>query len=58
MKIIIDTDKCIAEMEESKYKINNSEYVKGCNDVVDYYIKKLKEIVEAARRNVNNDFTR
>lgn len=52
MKIIIDTDKCIAEMEESKYKANNSAYAKGCNDVIDYYINKLKGIVEEARRNI------
>ena len=50
MKIIIDSDKCIAEMESAKYKENYSAYAHGCNDVIDYYIKKLKEIVEEARR--------
>jgi hypothetical protein len=50
MKVIIDTDKCIAEMEESKYKVADSAYAKGCNDVIDYYIRKLNEIVEEARR--------
>jgi hypothetical protein len=50
MKVIIDTNKCIAEMEESKYKVADSAYAKGCNDVIDYYINKLKGIVEDARR--------
>lgn len=52
MKIIIDTDTCIAEMEESKYKANNSAYAKGCNDVINHYINKLKEIVEEAKQNI------
>lgn len=44
--ITIDVDKVIAEMEEAKYKINDSSYKKGCNDVVDFYIKKLNELAE------------
>ena len=49
MKIVIDVDKCIDDMESSKYKINNSAYAKGCNDVIDYYIKQLKEIKEKSK---------
>lgn len=41
-KIIIDVDEWIKDAEEGKYKINTSAYAKGCNDVLDYYIKKLK----------------
>lgn len=41
-KITIDVDEWINDAEEGKYKINTSSYVKGCNDVLDYYIKKLK----------------
>ena len=52
MKIVIDADECIAEMEENKYKVNDSAYAKGCNDVIDFYINKLIEIVEEARRNI------
>lgn len=55
MKIVIDVDKCIAEMENSKYKVNTS-YAKGCNDVIDYYIKKLKEIKEEARQALKSGF--
>lgn len=40
-KIIIDVDEWIKDAEEGKYKINTSDYAKGCNDVLDYYIKKL-----------------
>lgn len=29
-------------MEEGKYKLNDSAYAKGCNDVLNYYIEKLK----------------
>ena len=41
-KITIDVDEWINDAEEGKYKINTSAYAKGCNDVLDYYIKKLK----------------
>lgn len=41
-KITIDTDEWIKDAEEGKYKINTSAYARGCNDVLDYYIKKLK----------------
>ena len=51
MKIIIDADKWIAEMENAKYRINDSAYAKGCNDVLEFYIKKLKDIVDDARQN-------
>ena len=42
-KITIDVDEWIEDMEEGKYKINTSGYAKGCNDVLSYYIEKLKE---------------
>ena len=42
-KITIDVDEWIKDAEKGKYKINTSAYAKGCNDVLDYYIKKLKE---------------
>lgn len=42
-KITIDVDEWIIDMEKAKYKISESAYAKGCNDVLDYYIKKLKE---------------
>lgn len=41
-KITIDVDEWIKDAEEGKYKVNTSAYAKGCNDVLDYYIKKLK----------------
>ena len=41
-KIVIDVDEWIADMESGKYKVNDSEYARGCNDVLDYYIEKLK----------------
>lgn len=44
--ITIDADKVVAEMEESKYKLVDSSYAKGCNEVVDFYIKKLNELAE------------
>lgn len=47
-KIIIDVDEWIADMENGKYKINDSAYAKGCNDVLNYYINKLKWLKEAA----------
>lgn len=43
-KILIDVDKLIKDMEDSKYTLNQSSYTRGCNDVLNYYIKKLKEI--------------
>ena len=52
MKIRIDTDEWIADMENGKYKINDSAYAKGCNDVLDYYIKKIKCIVEEAKQQI------
>ena len=52
MKIIIDADEWIADMESSKYKFNHSAYAKGCNDVLNYHIEKLKRIVEEAKRNI------
>lgn len=36
------TTEWIKDAEEGKYKINTSGYAKGCNDVLDYYIRKLK----------------
>lgn len=42
-KITIDVDEWIKDAEEGKYKINTSAYARGCNDVLDYYIQKLKE---------------
>ena len=42
-KITIDADEWIKDMEEGKYKNNKSAYAKWCNDVLDYYIQKLKE---------------
>lgn len=45
-KITIDVDEWIKDAEEGKYKINKSAYAKGCNDVLDYYIDKLKRIAE------------
>lgn len=42
-KITIDVDEWIKDMEEVKYKINTSGYAKGWNDVLDYYIWKLKD---------------
>ena len=51
-KIIIDADEWIADMEDAKYKVNDSAYAKGCNDVLDYYIKKLKGIVEESRKHI------
>lgn len=41
-KITIDVDEWIKDAEEGKYKVNTSAYAKDCNDVLDYYIKKLK----------------
>ena len=41
-KIMIDVDEWIKDMEEGKYKLNVSAYAKGCNDVLNYYIEKLK----------------
>lgn len=43
-KIEFDIDSLIKDMEQSKYKINTTPYAKGCNDVLDYYINKLKKI--------------
>ena len=45
-KITIDVDEWIADMGNSKYRVNNSSYAQGCNDVLEYYIKKLKKIAE------------
>lgn len=45
-KIVIDADEWIKDMENGKYKVNNSAYAKGCNDVLNYYINKLKRIAE------------
>lgn len=42
-KITIDVDEWIKDTEEGKYKINASAYAKGCNDVLDYYIRKLED---------------
>lgn len=55
-KIIIDADEWIADMENGKYKVNNSAYAKGCNDVLDYYINKLKKIVEESKRDIKSKF--
>lgn len=49
MKVVIDVDEWIADMESSKYKVNDSPYAKGCNDVLDYHIKKLERIKAEAR---------
>ena len=48
-RIIIDADEWIKDMEDGKYKINGSDYAKGCNDVLDYYIHKLKYVTEEQR---------
>lgn len=56
MKIVIDVDEWIADMESSKYKVNDSPYAKGCNDVLDYHIKKLKRIKEEARQALKSGF--
>ena len=56
MKVIIDIDEWIADMESSKYKVNDSPYAKGCNDVLDYHIKKLKKIKEEARQALKSGF--
>ena len=40
---IVDT---IRELEESKYHINDTEYARGANAVIDSYIKKLKDIID------------
>lgn len=45
-KITIDVDEWIKDAEEGKYKINTSGYAKGCNDVLSYYIEKLKEAAD------------
>lgn len=45
-KITIDVDEWIKDMEEGKYTIITSYYTKGCNDVLDYYIEKLKEAAD------------
>ena len=45
-KIVIDVDEWISDMENAKYKVNDSAYAKGCNDVLDYYIRKLKVLAE------------
>lgn len=46
-KIVIDADEWIKDMEDGKYYVNNnSAYAKGCNDVLDYYIRKLRRIAE------------
>lgn len=42
-KITIDVDEWIKDAEEGKYKISTSSYAKGCNDVLDYYIRKLED---------------
>ena len=43
-KITIDADEWIKQMEYAKYQINKSAHAKGCNDVLNYYIKKLEEV--------------
>lgn len=45
-RIVIDVDEWISDMENAKYKVNNSAYANGCNDVLDYYIRKLKAIAK------------
>lgn len=56
MKIIIDADEWIADMENGKYKINDSAYAKGCNDVLNYYIEKLKGIVKESKQHLKSGF--
>ena len=51
-KIVIDADRWIKDMEEGKYQINTSAYAKGCNDVLNYYIEKLKYV---ANEQCNSD---
>lgn len=55
-KIVIEyeakADEWIADMESSKYKVNDSAYAKGCNDVLDYHIKKLKKMIEEAKEQI------
>lgn len=50
VKIEFDVDALIKDMEQSKYTINQTPYAKGCNDVLDYYIKKFKEMKEKATK--------
>lgn len=40
---LIDADALAEEMENAKYGSNASAYAKGCNDVINYYIRQLKE---------------
>lgn len=56
MKIVIDADEWIADMESSKYKVNDTPYAKGCNDVLDYHIKKLKKMKEEFEHNLKSGF--
>lgn len=46
-KITIDVDKSIKELESFKYHINNTEYAKGANAVLNYCIEKLKNMPES-----------
>ena len=54
MKVVINVDEWIADMESSKYKIVDSSYKKGCNDVLSYHIEKLKKMKEEARNALRN----
>ena len=56
MKVIIDIDEWIADMESAKYKVSDSPYAKGCNDVLNYHINKLKRIKEEARQALKSGF--
>ena len=42
-ELTINVDEAIRELESSKYCINDSAYARGANDVINYYIRKLKE---------------
>ena len=54
-KIIIDADKWIKDMEEGKYKINKSDYAKGCNAVLDYYIQKIEDAAKEQCERLKSD---
>lgn len=49
---LIDADALAKEMENAKYVSNTSAYAKGCNDVINYYIRRLKELptIDPVRR--------
>lgn len=42
-------------MEEGKYKINKSDYAKGCNAALDYYIQKIEDAAKEQREKETSD---